>query len=45
MLGAASNGTISGGIGRSQWSQVDKPLAGIGKNSTSASKSFLATCV
>jgi len=45
LLGAARNGTISGGIGRSQWCHVDEPLAGIGKYSTSGSKSFLATCV
>jgi hypothetical protein len=40
--GAARNGTISGGIGRSQWRRVGGPLAGIGTDSTSASKSSLA---
>jgi signal transduction histidine kinase len=44
LLGAARNGTISGGIGRSQWHQVDDQLAGIGKYSTSASKSLPAAC-
>ena len=42
LSGAARNGTISGGIGRSQWRRVGGPLAGIGTDSTSASKSSLA---